>query len=173
MLIFLIGYMGCGKSSVGKALAREMAYDFADMDLEIEQDEGMTPNEIFAAKGEAHFRQLERKKLESYFGRERLIVSTGGGVACFGDNMELMNRYGVTVFLDLPEGVLISRLEHGKHKRPLLREKSPEELAAFVRESLAKRRPYYQQALLRIQGLDIKAHDVAELLQCEGKRIKK
>jgi len=144
--IFLIGYMGCGKSTIGRTVARLSGVRFIDLDTYIENRYHATVREIFAVHGEAGFRDVEHRMLQEVAGFEDVIVACGGGTPCFMDNMELMNSCGITVFLDTPVDRLHSRLMRGRHKRPLIADKSDDELLVFIQEALAKRRPYYSKA---------------------------
>ena len=101
MLIFLVGYMGCGKSTLGREMARRLGYEFVDTDNFIEEQQGKKISAIFAEEGEDYFRKLEREAVKSLKGRDNVIVSTGGGLPCFNGNMELMNEMGFTVFIKL------------------------------------------------------------------------
>lgn len=146
MQIFLIGYMGCGKTTVGRPLAKALGLRFIDMDHFIADKYHCTIPELFEAKGEEGFRQIERDTLHELASTENTVISTGGGSPCFFDNIDRMNRSGTTIYLKVsPEG-LVKRLAHGRDKRPLLRGKSDEELLEFIRDSLAKRDRYYGQA---------------------------
>lgn len=126
--VFLTGYMGAGKTTLGKALAREMSLSFVDLDWYIEERFRKTVSELFAERGEDGFRELERKMLHEVAAFENVIVSTGGGTPCFFDNMEFMNRAGDTVFLEVSTDVLFRRLRVAKRKRPILRDKEDGEL---------------------------------------------
>lgn len=150
MLVFLIGYMGCGKSSIGRKITDVTGMRFMDMDAEIEARCGMTVSEFFVKNGEGAFRNEERKLLETLGGQQDTIIATGGGAPCFFDNMELMNRLGVTVFLSTSPAKLASRLENGKCKRPLLRDKTQEELERFISEGIKDREPFYSKAKMII-----------------------
>ena len=150
MLIFLVGYMGCGKSTIGRTLAKQLGVRFLDMDTLLEQRCGKSVAEIFTETGETGFRQSEREVLAELTSEREAIVATGGGAPCFFDNMETMNRAGLTVYFKMSPEKLAGRLEHGKAKRPLLRDKSEEELIGFIRENVAKREKYYMQAKLII-----------------------
>ena len=146
MLIFLIGYMGCGKSSIGRRLAARLRVPFVDMDTEIERREGLSVSEIFARYGEAHFRRVEREVLADLCAMERGVVATGGGVPCGEGNMARMNRAGLTVYFRMSPDKLVRRLEHGRDKRPLIRHMDDEQLLAYISEHLARREPFYAQA---------------------------
>ena len=152
MLLFLVGYMGCGKSSIGRPLAKRLGMQFVDMDTEIERRCGMSVRDFFAAHGEQEFRRYEHEVLQELTKAENTVVATGGGVPCFFDNMSLMNAAGLTIYFKLSPEKLAARLEYGKNKRPLLRGKSQEELVAFIRENLEQREPFYAQARLIVEG---------------------
>lgn len=144
--IILIGYMGAGKTTIGKALAREMGLEFYDLDWYIENRFQKKIPAIFAEKGEEGFRDIERKMLHEVAEFENVIVSCGGGTPCFFDNMEYMNQQGETVFLSASPAVLKEHLLMGKSQRPLIQGKSPEELEAFIKTSLESRMPFYSKA---------------------------
>lgn len=144
--IFLIGYMGCGKSTLGRAVSRASGIRFIDLDNYIEGRYHRTVKEIFAEKGEDGFRDVERRMLHEVADFENVIVACGGGTPCFFDNMEYMNEHGTSVFLDTPIEKLHSRLMKGRHKRPLIADKNDEELRQFIIEALSKRMEYYSKA---------------------------
>ena len=147
--IFLIGYMGAGKTTLGRALAKDMDMQFIDMDSYIETRFCKTISSIFAEKGEEGFREIERRILHEVGEFEDVIISTGGGTPCFFDNVEYMNGQGPTVFLDVPEERLFIRLSIARNNRPLIKEKNDEELKGFIAEQLGKRRPHYEKAQYR------------------------
>ncbi len=144
--IILIGYMGAGKTTIGKVLAREMGLDFYDLDNYIEDRFHQKIPDIFAEKGEEGFREVERKMLHEVVEFEDIIISCGGGTPCFFDNMDYMNTRGETIFLDAQPNVLREHLKMGKTVRPLIQGKSDEELITYIEESLQKRLPFYQKA---------------------------
>ena len=144
--IFLLGYMGAGKTTLGRALAAELGLQFIDLDCYIEERFRKTISQIFVEKGEEEFRNIERRMLHEVGEFEDVIISTGGGTPCFFDNVEYMNAQGTTVFLDVPVERLFIRLSIARHKRPLIREKNDEELRTFIAEQLGKRLPHYSKA---------------------------
>ena len=146
MKIVLMGYMGSGKTAMGKYLNRMLGLKTIDLDKYIEHIEEMSVSEIFRRYGEGGFRELERKMLHEVAEFEDVVVSTGGGTPCFFDNMEYMNDCGDTVFLDVEPAVLFRRLRVAKQQRPLLANKSDEELMYFICEALQKRHPFYSKA---------------------------
>ena len=144
--IFLTGYMGAGKTTLGRALATEIGVPFIDLDHYIEKRYCKTIAQLFAERGEEGFREIERRMLHEVGEFEDVIISTGGGTPCFFDNIEYMNAQGTTVYLDVPVERLFIRLSIARNKRPLIKEKNDEELLAFITEQLAKRAPHYSKA---------------------------
>ncbi|GHT72941.1 shikimate kinase [Bacteroidia bacterium] len=138
--------MGSGKTTIGKPLADALHWQFVDLDTFIENRYRMNVSEIFAKYGEAGFREIERRMLQETAQFEEVVISTGGGTACFFDNMEIMKNAGKTVYLKVSVDELARRLDMGKTKRPLLKEISPEDLKTYIAENLEKRENYYRQA---------------------------
>lgn len=144
--IILIGYMGAGKTTVGKALAKDMGLMFYDLDWYIESRMRKTVAQIFAERGEEGFRQIERNMLHEVAEFEDVIISCGGGTPCFFDNMEYLNQQGDTVYLQASPETLAAHLKMGKGVRPLLVGKTDEELRQYIVDSLEKRNPFYTKA---------------------------
>ena len=144
--IFLTGYMGAGKTTLGKAFARKMNVPFVDLDWYIEERFHQNDGELFTERGEPGLRELERYMLHEVAEFENVVISTGGGAPCFFDNMEFMNRVGKTVFLDVHPDVLFRRLRIAKQQRPILQGKEDDELKAFIIRALEQRAPFYTQA---------------------------
>lgn len=166
MRIYLIGYMGSGKSTVGTGLAKALNLDFIDLDHYIESRNHRTIPDIFARDGEAEFRRLEQKALHEVSEFENIVIATGGGAPCFFDNMEVIKRSGKSLYLNGSPRILADRLMHSKTERPLIKGKTEPELVAFIAETLAKRSEWYTQAE-SILNFD---HDVstAEVLAALG-----
>lgn len=154
--IFLVGFMGCGKSTTGRRLAAALGWSCIDTDGFIERRYHRSIPQIFEEKGEAGFRQIERTVITELSDYEKVVIATGGGLACFADNMALMNARGLTIYLRTPATVLAERLWHAKTQRPLLRGKSRDELTQFVADLLAQRAPFYEQAAVIV---DVKTND--------------
>ncbi|MBR2301434.1 MAG: shikimate kinase [Bacteroidaceae bacterium] len=144
--ILLIGYMGAGKTTLGRALAKELGLTFIDLDSFIEERFCRSISQIFAEKGEEEFRKIEQRMLHEVAEFEDVIISTGGGTPCFFDNIDYMNEKGTTVFLDVPVERLFIRLSIARKQRPLIKDKNDEELLSFINEQLSKRLPYYTKA---------------------------
>ena len=144
--ILLTGYMGAGKTTLGRALAERLGMTFIDLDQYIEQRFRKSISQIFAEKGEEGFRDIERRMLHEVAEFEDVIISTGGGTPCFFDNIDFMNSKGITVYLKVPVERLFIRLSIARRQRPLIKDKNDEELRAFIAEQLAKREPHYSKA---------------------------
>lgn len=165
MRIVLIGFMGSGKSTVGRKLAHRLNLPFADLDEVVEQQAGQTISKLFAEQGEKHFRELERKALAEQLNADRFILSTGGGTPCYGSNMQLLLNSGLVVYLDLTAAALASRLIGAKSQRPLLSQFSEEELPAEIERLLEKRLPFYNQAQLQVNAMNLKGQELSRLAQ--------
>lgn len=144
--VYLIGYMGAGKTTVGKVLEKLAGLSFIDLDHYIEGRFHKTVRQIFAEKGEEGFRDIERRMLHEVADFEDVLIATGGGTPCFFDNMEFMKATGMTIYLKVSVDELADRLELCKHTRPVLQGRSGNELKRFISESLQKRDGYYNQA---------------------------
>ncbi len=165
MPLFLIGYMGSGKSTLGRKAASALGWRFVDMDKEIERRAGMSVSEIFSTLGEPAFRQMERDYIASLSPEENVVVATGGGAPCHFDNMDVMNSLGVTLYLRVPAGALVERLIASHTRRPLIEGKSPEQLRLYIESHLAEREPYYTRATYTLEGVGINARHIVETLR--------
>lgn len=144
--IFLIGYMGSGKTTLGRALGRRLGLQFIDLDLYIESRYMRTISQLFAERGEDKFRSIEREMLHEVAEMEDVVVACGGGTPCYYDNIDYMNRCGTTVFLSASEDRLFARLSINRNKRPLIKDLDDKSLRIFIRENLALRMPHYSKA---------------------------
>jgi shikimate kinase len=147
MRIFIIGFMGSGKSYTGIRLAQQLEFPFVDLDAYIEDQNDKSIDQIFEESGEASFRQIEKTALESLHAYEKVVVACGGGTPCFFDNIDWMKKQGTTIFLDLPPHILEQRLQKGMDHRPLIKNMDKAgDLRAYIESTLEARRPFYQQA---------------------------
>ncbi len=167
--IIIVGYMGAGKTTVGKALARELGLQFYDLDWYIESRQHKTVPQIFAEKGEDGFRKIEYNMLHEVAEFENVVISCGGGTPCFFDNMDYMNAQGDVVYLKADTDVLYRHLLVGKTERPLLKGKSKEELVAFITEQLERREPFYAKAR---HTLDVSLMDNYEKIKISVERLR-
>ncbi len=155
--VFLVGYMGCGKTTLGEVLAQQMGLRFIDLDEYIEQLHGKTIVDLFNAVGEDHFRELESAALRQMVLLTDVIVSCGGGTPCHGDNMELMNRAGITVWLTTSPERITARLllPDQKVKRPKIADLPAAAVLPLVQRELQARSHWYAQARLHFDSTDI------------------
>ena len=167
--IILIGYMGAGKTTIGKALSKELGIVFYDLDWYIESRMRKTVSEIFAERGEEGFRKIEYNMLHEVAEFEDVIISCGGGTPCFFDNMDYLNQQGQTVYLKAEPEVLYKHLQMAKVERPLLKGKSKEELLTFIKEQLEKREPFYTKARYT---LDVSLMDNYDKIKTSVAKIK-
>ena len=152
--VYIIGFMGSGKTTTGKKLASLLGWSFIDLDKKIEEQSGNTISEIFSKYGENYFRDVESEVLKNLGSEKNTIISTGGGAPCFGDNMEYMIRTGLTLYLKLTPGQLRSRLSQETNERPLLKDLNKEELLEFIEKKLIFREKWYLQAELIVEGFN-------------------
>lgn len=165
--VFLIGFMGAGKTTLGKYAAKELHWDFVDLDHLIEAEAGKTIREIFEQEGEKKFRETERntlKKIAHSPGKNR-IVATGGGAPCFGDNMELINTLGISIYLKPTAEILYQRLRLQKAERPMIRAVDDSDLADHIQTLLSKREPYYLKAHHILESSSLDTHGLVALIQ--------
>lgn len=146
--IFLLGYMGSGKSYLGKRLAQNINFDFLDLDELIELKNEQSISDIFVEKGEKYFRQTESECLKSLKNQENIVVALGGGTPCFFDNMNWINEQGVSIYLKTATEILVQRLKNEMAHRPIIQQLSEKELPDFIEKNIAKRSPFYEQAHL-------------------------
>lgn len=144
--IILTGYMCAGKTTVGRALAKELSLSFYDLDWYIEERFHTKVSKIFAEEGEERFRDMERRMLHEAAEFEDVVLACGGGTPCFFDNIDYMNKTGETFYLKASPETIVQHLALSRGERPLLKGKSPDELLAFVMQQLNEREPFYSKA---------------------------
>lgn len=154
--IFLCGFMGCGKSTHGKKVARILKKPFIDLDKYIQEKENKTVQFVFDNEGENEFRKLESKYLKEIIElNNESIVSLGGGTVCFNNNIELIKNNGVLVYIQMPAEALAERLQKSKQKRPLLKNVTAENLPGFIANKLRERDKFYLQADIIVNGINL------------------
>ncbi|MDE5663292.1 MAG: shikimate kinase [Muribaculaceae bacterium] len=165
MSLFLIGYMAAGKTTLGRALAKELGYQFIDLDFYIEQRFRQRVHDIFATHGEEGFRRIEAEMLREVGEFCNTVVSCGGGTPCYPGNMEYMLSAGTTIWLDASVECICRRLLCARTRRPLVEGKSADELPAFITSHLSERLPYYSRAAIRLPSDRLESrHEIAETI---------
>lgn len=165
MKLFLLGFMGSGKSKWGKKIAKQLAMPFFDLDDEVEKSANKSITELFQERGEDAFRLLESEVLANIIAQnEAFVLSTGGGTPCFNNNMELMNQSGKTIYLNVDSTILYGRLKTAKMNRPLIANLSDDELKVFIEDSLRKRVSFYSQAAAITSDSNLTAKKILDLI---------
>ena len=180
MIVFFVGFMGSGKSFLAKQLAKLENGTAIDLDEEIEKHEGCTINEIFKINGEGYFRDLESEILRDitnkllssepdYFERKDktnkfTYIACGGGTPCFNRDIDWMNEHGITIWVDPPIDILLSRLANEKEHRPIIKDLDEIELREFIDKKLSERVFYYSQAKIKITDPLLPMKDILNLI---------
>jgi len=138
--------MGSGKTTIGKILSEKLNLNFVDVDWFIEQRFHKTIGGLFQEYGEARFREIEKNILHEISEFEDVVIATGGGTPCFSDNMDFMKKKGTVIYLNVSPHRLFERLKKAKQQRPLLKDKTDEELIDYISRMLEIRRPVYNRA---------------------------
>lgn len=163
MRIFLIGFMGSGKTTLGKQLSVALGVPFIDLDERIETAAGMPINDIFNRKGEDFFRKLEAVRLREVIEEEaNMILACGGGTPCFYDNIGFINASGISIWLNTPKEVMADRLMKEAGHRPLVNGLSAEKLSEFIEDRLEQRLAYYSQASITVDPSSIALEDLVK-----------
>ena len=157
--------MGAGKSTTSRRLAQRLGWEAVDTDDLFEAKYKISVCDFFQKYDEPLYRKLESEVLKETATLENVVVATGGGTACYFDNMDWMNAHGLTVFLRISEQAVVDRLVHAKRKRPLAVGKSEEELAEFVKNHYAERMPFYEQARITVKAEDLDVDNLMQLLK--------
>lgn len=167
MRIFLTGFMGSGKTTIGRTLAENMSLDFVDLDDVIEEQAGKSISEIFEESSEKVFREMERTALDKTMSMDNVIIATGGGTPCFGNNMERMNTKGLTVYLKLSADRLFDRLKDETEERPLIQGFSEDQLKNYITRNLQEREGCYRQAQFYVAVKDYSPEEIAEQISSQ------
>lgn len=168
--IYLIGFMGVGKSTAGKKLASKLDWQFVDTDAVFEEKYKLRIDAFFEKYGEKLFRKLEHDILKSTFDLNNCVVSTGGGLPCHEDAMRRINENGLSVYLEMDPNAILNRLSYSKQKRPLAMNKSKKELLGFIHDKLKERHPFYSQAKITVPALSIKIDFLLELIRARCRK---
>lgn len=167
--IYLVGYMGAGKTTAAKRLAHRLGWEVADTDALFEEKYRISVDDFFQKYDEPLYRKLESEILKSTENLNHTVISTGGGTACYFDNMDWMNQHGLTVFLRISPKAAVDRVLHSRHKRPLARGKTEAELMEFVSQHYAARMPFYEQAQITVKSEDFDLEGLVLLIENQEK----
>ncbi|MCA1757011.1 MAG: shikimate kinase [Bacteroidales bacterium] len=162
--VYLVGFMGSGKSSAGKRIAALLGYDFTDLDALLENDAGISVTEIFSKYGEKWFRKKEREVLHRTANMTDYVIACGGGTPCYFDNMEFMKEAGITCYLEMEASQLASRLRSSGTKRPLIKDIPEAGLTPWIEKKLSERMKFYELADITVNGFSIDYSELAEKL---------
>jgi shikimate kinase len=173
MKIFLVGFMGAGKTTNGKKLAKKLNLQFIDLDYYIEQKHRATISFIFDLIGEEGFRIIEHRAILEIIQGDNFLLSTGGGSPCFYNNMDIVNKNGLSIYLKLPAQALWQRLSKAKKKRPLLNNLNNNELLNYINNELKKREHFYNKADLIVDVHSLNINDLTEKILSHPKTTKK
>ena len=163
--IYLVGYMGAGKTTAAKRLASRLGWEVADTDALFEEKYRISVDDFFQKYDEPLYRRLETQILHDTLSLDNAVIATGGGTACFNDNMDWMNQNGFTVFLKISPQSALVRLSQSKVRRPKVYGKSPEELEDFIRQNYTERMPFYEKAMLTMKAEDLDLEHLVDEIQ--------
>jgi len=169
MRIYLVGYMGSGKTYYGKELAKCLNFCFIDTDEMIQKHTGKTIATLFKENGEKHFRKIEQKMLNTTLEMENTVIATGGGTAIFHNNMQLMNQNGLTIFLKPSFDVIYNRLYQQKDSRPLLKDINKDQVSEFISLHIKERNRFYREAKIIISPEHTNPNNVKKFLNIDHK----
>ena len=162
--IFLIGFMGSGKTHWGKIWAKKKHLKFFDLDEEIEKTLGKTIAQIFEKKGEEYFRERERNVLKKFEAKKNFILACGGGTPCFFDNLQWMNEQGSTIYMELSPAKILERVIHETEKRPLVKKVNTSELLFFIEQKLKERKTFYHMATYIVNANTLNEDSLTKIL---------
>ena len=163
--VVLLGFPGCGKSTYGKRLAARLGYQFYDLDHQFEEHYRISVSDFFSKYGESAFRLCEKQLLLDLLKCDTCVISVGGGTPCFFDSMEMILSNSVCIYIKLSAKSLYTRLVKSKKSRPLLVGKSPDELQAYIENTLVSRENFYSRAHITLKGEGIVVDDLVSALQ--------
>ena len=164
--------MGVGKSTFGKKLARSLGFRFVDLDNVFEKKFKIRIDDFFGKYDEELFRKLEYETLKESFSSVNTVIATGGGSPCFFDAMNKINERGISIYLEMSPAAIAHRLTHAKKPRPLIKNKTGDELCAIIEQKMGERKAFYEQAHFTVDAINVSVKEVAELLKANAKSQK-
>ena len=170
--IYIIGFMGVGKSTFGKKLARSLGFRFIDLDNVFEKKFKIRIDDFFGKYDEELFRKLEHETLKDSFSSANTVIATGGGSPCYFDAMKKINEQGISIYLKMSPAAIAHRLTHAKKPRPLIKNKTGDELCAIIEQKMDERKAFYEQAHFTVDAINVNAKEVVELLKANAKSQK-
>ena len=165
--IYIVGYMGAGKTTAARHLASRLGWEVVDTDALFEEKYKISVCDFFNKYDEPLYRKLESEVLKSTENLDNVVISTGGGTACYFDNMEWMNQHGLTVFLRISQTAVVDRLLHAKRKRPLAEGKTESELTEFVNRHYTARLPFYEQAKITVKAENLDLENLIKQIEAK------
>ncbi len=168
MRIFLIGFMGTGKSRWGEIWASQHNLKFIDLDIEIKKKIGLSIEEIFEKKGEDFFRDVEAETLIEMDQNDNCIIACGGGTPCFKNNMDWMNENGITVLLNSTPSKILENIINDNKERPLLKKINKGELLFFIEMKLKERMDFYNKAIIRLEAVELNSNSINAILNLKS-----
>ena len=165
--IYIVGYMGAGKTTAARHLASHLVWEVVDTDALFEEKYKISVCDFFNKYDEPLYRKLESEVLKSTENLDNVVISTGGGTACYFDNMEWMNQHGLTVFLRISQTAVVDRLLHAKRKRPLAEGKTESELTEFVNRHYTARLPFYEQAKITVKAENLDLENLIKQIEAK------
>lgn len=165
MRIYLVGFMGCGKSTIGRLLAKSLNFKFIDLDEAIVKTTNKSIDQLFKLFGEQTFREMEFSELNKTFNLDNIVVATGGGCPTYKNAMELINSAGLSIYIELSPKSLWQRLLPNKSKRPLINDLNSEQLLEFVTQKLLERESFYMRAKITYPGLNFKPEELVKIIE--------
>lgn len=165
MRVFLVGYMGSGKTRTGKLLAKGLDYAFMDVDELFEERYRISIQDFFRKYGEDAFRKLEHQLLSETLLKDNIVYSMGGGTPCYYDNMEMLNKSGLTVYIKMPALALFQRLQESKKQRPILHGMTSDELLRYIQSQLSARESFYSRARIIVNGINLNINELTRLIR--------
>lgn len=163
--VYIIGFMGSGKTTAGKKLASALGWSFADLDETIEKEQKKSIEKIFSESGEEYFRRLEYLALHSFDNARNIVISTGGGAPCYSGNIDFMKETGIIIYLKMNVDEIVRRLVGEQDSRPLVKGRKGEDLNQFIENKMREREPFYNQATITENGYAVDIQKLAEKIR--------